>query len=203
MKQKVISFLRVSTDAQDTARQKADVARVIAANNLEVLRTLELIDVSGRKVMHNRDVRAVLRDLNCPYIAGIAISALDRLFRPNNYSDFSILDAFRETRKLIFSAKEGVLDPASDAGFMMSLMSGAQVGMEWRELRRRTVGGKAEKVRWDAMSTALPCCRVVWPMSASQTSRESRLIITGDTRSLTQAASAWRMTCSNQATTTV
>src|SRR4051812_47756620 len=104
MKLKVISFLRVSTDAQDTARQKADVARVIAANNLEVLRTLELVDVSGCKVINNRDVQTVLRDLKSPDIAGIAISALDRLFRPNNYSDFSILDSFRQTRKLIFSA---------------------------------------------------------------------------------------------------
>lgn len=145
MKRKVIAFLRVSTEAQDTERQKADVARVIAANHLDVLRTLELIDVSGRTVLQNRDVQAMLKDLKRADVAGIAVSALDRLFRPNNFSDFSILDSFREAHKLIFSAKEGVLDSTTDAGFMMSLMSGAQAGMEWRELRRRTMGGKAEK----------------------------------------------------------
>jgi DNA invertase Pin-like site-specific DNA recombinase len=141
----VIGLLRVSTDAQDLARQRTDVARVLASHSLDAARTIELDGVSGRRVQSDPQFQALVRDLARPDIAGVAISALDRLFRPDHYADFSILDHFRESRKLIFSAKEGVLDPASDAGFLMSLMSGAQAGMEWRELRRRSVQGKAEK----------------------------------------------------------
>jgi DNA invertase Pin-like site-specific DNA recombinase len=147
MKRRVISLLRVSTDAQDLARQRTDVARVIAAYGLEVVRTIELDGVSGRKVQADPQFRQLCADLRRIDITGVCISALDRLFRPDFYSDFSVLDFFRESKKLIFSSKEGVLDPASDSGFLMSLMSGAQAGMEWRELRRRTLQGKAEKRR--------------------------------------------------------
>jgi DNA invertase Pin-like site-specific DNA recombinase len=146
-KRKVIGLLRVSTDAQDTQRQRTDVQRVVAAHGLDVVRIAELDGVSGRYVQQDPQFQAIVRDLAKPDITGVAVSALDRLFRPDHYADFQILDHFRSHRKLIFSAKEGVLDPASDAGFMMSLMSGAQAGMEWRELRRRTMQGKEEKRR--------------------------------------------------------
>jgi DNA invertase Pin-like site-specific DNA recombinase len=141
---KIISLLRVSTDLQDLSRQRTDVRRVIAAHGLDVLRTVEVDGVSGRHVQQDPQFQAIFRDLQRADVAGVAISALDRLFRPEQYSDFCILDYFRANRKLIFSAKEGVLDPATDAGFLMSLMSGAQAGMEWRELRRRTMQGKEE-----------------------------------------------------------
>jgi DNA invertase Pin-like site-specific DNA recombinase len=144
IKRKVINLLRVSTDAQDLARQRTDVRLVATAHGLEVLRTLEVDGVSGRHVQQDPQFQAIFRDLQRPDVAGVSISALDRLFRPEQYGDFGILDHFRANRKLIFSAKEGVLDPATDAGFLMSLMSGAQAGMEWRELRRRTMQGKEE-----------------------------------------------------------
>lgn len=145
MRRRIICLLRVSTDAQDLQRQRTDVNRVVSAHELDIIRTAELDGVSGRHVQADPQFQSLVRDLQRPDVAGIAISALDRLFRPEHYGDFAILDYFKAAGKLIFSAKEGVLDPATDAGFLMSLMSGAQAGMEWRELRRRTIGGKAEK----------------------------------------------------------
>ena len=38
-----------------------------------------------------------------------------------------------------------MIDPASDMGFLTSLISGAFAGQEWRTLRQRTVSGKREK----------------------------------------------------------
>jgi DNA invertase Pin-like site-specific DNA recombinase len=142
---RVIGLLRVSTDAQDLARQRMDVQRVIASHGLQLIRTEEAGGVSGRHVQQDPQFQSIFKDLRRADVAGIAVSALDRLFRPDYYSDFAILDHFRANKKLIFSSKEGVLDPSSDAGFMMSLMSGAQAGMEWRELRRRTSQGKEVK----------------------------------------------------------
>jgi site-specific DNA recombinase len=139
---RVVEVLRVSTNVQDNQRQKADIERVKAAHSLVGDRTVELDGVSGRKVLANRDMQRVLADLRLPHIAGVAISALDRLFRMERYSDFGILDNFIDTGKMIFSAKEGPLDLATDAGLIISLMSGATGALEWRELRRRTVGGK-------------------------------------------------------------
>jgi DNA invertase Pin-like site-specific DNA recombinase len=142
MKRNVIEVLRASTDAQDLRRQAVDLERNRAAYGLTVARTVELEGVSGRKVLSNADMRRVLADLSDPAIDGISISALDRLFRMERYSDYSILDPFKDTGKMIWSAKEGALDLRTDAGLIISLMSGAQGALEWRELRRRTAGGK-------------------------------------------------------------
>jgi DNA invertase Pin-like site-specific DNA recombinase len=144
MNEKVINLLRVSTAKQDMKRQRTDVARVNAAHHHTVLRSVEIPDLSGRFVLADPDVQQVLRDLERPDVGGVCISALDRLFRPDNFGDFAILDYFRKSKKRIWSAKEGMLDPSSDSGFMMAMMGGCQAGMEWRELRRRTLQGKEE-----------------------------------------------------------
>jgi site-specific DNA recombinase len=137
-----IAILRVSTDQQDVARQRVDIERLERAHSLTIVRTVELDGVSGRKVRENADMLRVLADLRRPDIAGVAVSALDRLFRLDKFADFGILDNFKDTHKTIWSAKEGALDLGTDAGLILSLMSGAQSGLEWRELRRRTSQGK-------------------------------------------------------------
>jgi DNA invertase Pin-like site-specific DNA recombinase len=139
---RAIAILRVSTDAQDTDRQKTDIERVERAHSLTIERVVELDGVSGRKVRENDHMKRVLADLNRPDIAGVVVSALDRLFRLDKFADFGILDNFKDTGKMIYSAKEGALDLRTDAGLILSLMSGAQSGLEWRELRRRTTQGK-------------------------------------------------------------
>ena len=142
IKKRAIGILRVSTDSQDCERQRTDLDRNKAAYDLQIVRTLELEGVSGRKVLSHREVQRVLSDLQRPDVDGVSISALDRLFRLDKFSDFAILDPFRETGKMIWSAKEGALDLRTDSGLIISLMSGAQSGLEWRELRRRTAGGR-------------------------------------------------------------
>jgi site-specific DNA recombinase len=139
---RAIAILRVSTDAQDTDRQKTDIERVERAHSLSIERTVPLDGVSGRKVRENADMLRVLADLKRPDIDGVVVSALDRLFRLDKFADFGILDHFKDTGKTIWSAKEGALDLRTDAGLILSLMSGAQSGLEWRELRRRTTQGK-------------------------------------------------------------
>jgi DNA invertase Pin-like site-specific DNA recombinase len=140
----LIGVIRVSTDKQDLARQRTDLERIQLSYPVKFLRIEEISDVSGRHVMSDPQIQGILRDMEQSRADGIGISALDRLFRPDRYESFAILDIFRDHNKLIYSAKEGLLDPSSDAGFIMSLMSGAQAGMEWRELRRRTMQGKEE-----------------------------------------------------------
>jgi DNA invertase Pin-like site-specific DNA recombinase len=142
IERKVIELKRVSTDAQDVARQDADLERNRIAFGLTVERTVPLEGVSGRKVRKHDEMKQILADLKRPDIAGVSMSALDRLFRMERFADSGILDDFVDTGKLIFSAKEGLLDLRTDAGLIMALMSGAQGALEWRELRRRTTQGK-------------------------------------------------------------
>jgi DNA invertase Pin-like site-specific DNA recombinase len=141
-KKRAIEVERVSTDSQDCSRQRQDLDRNKAVFSLEIDRTLTLQGVSGRKVLSNREVQRVLADLKRPDVDGVSISALDRLFRLDKFSDFAILDPFKETGKMIWSTKEGALDLRTNAGLIISLMSGAQGGLEWRELERRTCAGK-------------------------------------------------------------
>jgi DNA invertase Pin-like site-specific DNA recombinase len=142
---KVFVMLRCSTSAQDLDRQKTDVERMRQTHALQIEYALPLEDVSGREVLQHPDVLRALGDLKRPDIAGGLVPALDRLFRPDDFEDFRILDFFRRSKKLIFSAKEGVIDPSTDIGFQICLMSGAMAGMEWRTLRQRTLDGKRDK----------------------------------------------------------
>jgi DNA invertase Pin-like site-specific DNA recombinase len=144
MSKRVIELLRVSTDAQDVQRQRADLARLAKRFGLETVRTLELVGVSGTATLSNADMQRLLEDLKLPGVDGVAVSALDRLFRPKRYAQFAILDHFADTGKMIWSAREGVVDPASDSGFDVGVGAGARAGAEWRELRRRTMQGKEE-----------------------------------------------------------
>ena len=144
----VIALLRVSTDAQDVARQRADLERIKTKFGISVSRVLELVGVSGTATLEDSQVQQVLTDLQLQEIDGIALSALDRLFRPGKrYGQFSILDRFVDQRKRIWSMREGLIDPATDEGYDKCISAGGRAGAEWRELIRRTHDGRIEHLR--------------------------------------------------------
>jgi DNA invertase Pin-like site-specific DNA recombinase len=143
MTRKIIALLRVSTDAQDTARQRADMGRLTARFDLDIVRSLELHGVSGTATLDDEQVQQVLADLSRADVDGIGVSALDRLFRPGKrYGQFSILDRFVDEAKTIWSVREGFIDPSTDEGYDKCISAGGRAGAEWRELRRRTLDGK-------------------------------------------------------------
>lgn len=144
---RVIALMRVSTDAQDLARQRADVERLKKKFGLVVARTVELHGVSGTETFDHQEIRSVLNDLKLPGIDGIGISSLDRLFRPGyDYRQFGILQPFVDQQKLIWSVREGEIDPRSDEGYEKCVSAAGRAGSELREMRRRSVGGKLIKL---------------------------------------------------------
>lgn len=148
MTNNVISLLRVSTDAQDVARQTADLERMKTKFGLTVARVLELVGVSGTATLEDSQVQQILKDLELPAIDGIAVSALDRLFRPGKrYGQFAILDRFVDEHKKIWSIREGLIDPSTDEGYDKCISAGGRAGAEWRELIRRTHDGRIEHLR--------------------------------------------------------
>jgi DNA invertase Pin-like site-specific DNA recombinase len=66
MKRRAIAVLRVSTDQQDSERQRQDVQRVADGHGLTIARWVELEGVSGRTVLKNADMNRVLNDLKRP-----------------------------------------------------------------------------------------------------------------------------------------
>jgi DNA invertase Pin-like site-specific DNA recombinase len=142
---RVISLLHVSTDAQDVARQRTDIERLKRAYNLEVIRTLELVGVSGTATLTNEQVQQVLRDVQQPGVAGVAASAVDRVFRPKRGGDCAILDAFQDARKALWTVRDGYIEPWTDEGWERAMAAAVRAGSEWREIRRRSMDGKEEK----------------------------------------------------------
>lgn len=69
----------------------------------------------------------MLADLQRPDVDGIAVSALDRLFRPGKrYGQFAILDRFCDEGKAIWSARKGFIDPDTDEGYDKCISAGAR-----------------------------------------------------------------------------
>jgi len=66
MKKRIIALLRVSTDAQDVARQRADLERLKAKFGLSVNRVLELVGVSRTATLDNAQIQQLLADLERP-----------------------------------------------------------------------------------------------------------------------------------------
>jgi hypothetical protein len=137
----VIEFKRVSTDRQDKARQDFDLADNRARFNLNVLRTIS-IKVSGTKVLTNEDVQCMMAELSHPGVDGISTSAIDRIFRPKDYEGVLMLQYFHANKKVIVSTKEGYVEPWTDPGWDICMGAAQKAGSEWREIKRRTSGGR-------------------------------------------------------------
>jgi DNA invertase Pin-like site-specific DNA recombinase len=144
-KKKAIGIIRVSTKKQDMARQIADLHRLAKKYDLEIVEIIEFEGLSGRKVRNNAKFLQFLNGLaQRPDVAGIVLSAIDRFFRTDRYSDTSVFEPLVDHKKMIWSVVEGDVEPWTDAGFTTCMGAALTSGKEWRELRRRTVDGKRE-----------------------------------------------------------
>ena len=93
----LIALLRVSTDLQDVQRQRSDIERLKQKFGIKIRRTLELVGLSGTATLDDEQVQQVLADLKKTGVGGIAVSSLDRLFRPGKrFGQFAILDYFMD-----------------------------------------------------------------------------------------------------------
>jgi DNA invertase Pin-like site-specific DNA recombinase len=142
---RAIGLVRVSTDAQDVARQRSDLKRLERQYGLTIIRTLELVGISGTATLSHADVQQVLREVQQPGTDGLACSAVDRLFRPRRGSDFAILNPFQDERKPLWTVRDGLLELWTDEGWERAMNAGTRAGSELREIRRRCMDGKAEK----------------------------------------------------------
>ncbi len=140
-----IALLRVSSNAQDNAQQQTDIARLQKKFDLEIGETIKLDGVSGRKVLQDPRFQRILDDLRRRAdVDGICVSAIDRYFRTDKYSDTGIFQPLADARKLIWSKAEGEVEPWTPEGFSICMTAALKSGAEWRTLRDRTMDGKEE-----------------------------------------------------------
>jgi DNA invertase Pin-like site-specific DNA recombinase len=143
----VISLLRVSTAEQATEgrsgieRQRQINSDGARFHRVRIIREIEAVDVSGRHVKFDPDFQKLFHDLRTSPIRGVIVSEQSRIFRPENFSDFAILEEFRANHKLIYTP-QSVIDPNTDEGWMSLIMNGMMSGQELRRIRERMVSGK-------------------------------------------------------------
>lgn len=149
---KAIEFLRVSTQEQaddDRAglpRQREANARTIIKHKLEIVETIELKDVSGTSVLLTPEMNKLLSLIKGDHISGVVVADLDRLFRPNNFEDFALLQRFIESNTKIYTS-DTIIDLRTQSGFIMGGIQAIISGNELTQIKKRMLEAKEIKRR--------------------------------------------------------
>ena len=147
MSKKVIELIRVSTEGQasnDRAgipAQRAGNLRTAAQYGLEIIKTIEITDVSGTAVLRSRGMQELLRLIESAEIHGVVAKEFSRLMRPENFADYAILQHFIETTTVLY-LPDGPLDFASEPGRLLGGIRALIAGQERREMLRRLQDAK-------------------------------------------------------------
>ena len=147
MTKRALELIRVSTEGQAAddrggipAQREAN-RRTAAANGLQIVRTFEIADVSGAKILACPEMQELLRLIEAPEICGVVTREFSRLMRPEDLSDFAILQRFAETKTLLY-LPDGVVDLGNKSGRLFGVLRAAMAGHEREEIRERMNGGK-------------------------------------------------------------
>jgi len=144
---KAIALIRVSTESQaadDRAgipAQRAAIQRIAQQYQLEIVRTIELTDVSGTAVLRAPEMQELLRLIESPEIHGVIAREFSRLMRPERFEDFVLLQGFADTQTVLY-LPDGPLDLASKSGSLMGGLRALMAGFERREILDRMNGAK-------------------------------------------------------------
>lgn len=152
MSRKVIELIRVSTESQageDRAgipAQHSANQRTAAQHGLQIIRTIQLSDVSGAAVLRTPEMQELLQLIESPDIHGVVTKEFSRLMRPENFSDYALLQAFVDTKTILY-LPDGPIDLGSKSGRLMGTIRAAIAGLERTEILERSWLAKEEKRR--------------------------------------------------------
>jgi DNA invertase Pin-like site-specific DNA recombinase len=152
MTKDVIELIRVSTEGQ-AAEDRAGIPSQRAANrktatqyDLNILRSIEMTDVSGAAVLRAPEIQELLRLIESPQIHGVLTKEFSRLMRPENFSDYVLLQALADTNTVLY-LPEGPIDLSSKSGRLLGTVRAAIAGLERSETLERMWLAKEEKRR--------------------------------------------------------
>jgi DNA invertase Pin-like site-specific DNA recombinase len=149
---KVIQLIRVSTDRQAASdrasipAQRAVNQRTCGQNGLEIVRSIELADVSGACVLLTPEIQELIQLMRSPDVHGVVAREFSRLMRPENFEDFALLQVFVDTKTILY-LPEGPIDLSNKNGRLMGTIRAAIAGMERTEILERIWTAKEEKRR--------------------------------------------------------
>ena len=159
---RAIELIRVSTEAQaaeDRASipaQRAINQRTAKAYGLTIVRSIEMSDVSGAAVLLAPEIKELLTLMNDPEIHAVVAREFSRLMRPENFSDYALLQAFADSQTVLY-LPEGPIDFSSKTGRLMGTIRAAIAGMERTEILERIWSAKEEKRRSGGFAQSRNC----------------------------------------------
>ncbi len=128
----------------------------IKRKNLDCLRIYEISDLSGTRVRHHPDIQEILRLVATKVVTGLVVADLDRLFRPDEPTDYAILQNFKDTGAIIYSG-DTEYDLGSKDGMLFSGIRSAISAWELGLMKERQKGACEAKRRMGHCPTnALP-----------------------------------------------
>ncbi|MBZ5644540.1 MAG: recombinase family protein [Acidobacteriia bacterium] len=152
MRKRVIELVRVSTESQ-AGKDRAGIPAQKEANrqtairyDLEIVRTIEISDVSGAAVLRSPEMQNLLKLIESSEVHGVVAKEFSRLMRPENFADFALLQSFADTDTVLY-LPEGPIDFSSKSGRLFGTLRAAMAGAEKVEIAERVWGAKEEKRR--------------------------------------------------------
>lgn len=144
---RAIELIRVSTESQ-AAEDKAGIPAQRAINRttarrhgLKIVRSIEIVDVSGALVLKSPQMQECLQLMESPEIHGVIAKEFSRLIRPENFEDFALLQVFVNTRTILY-LPDGPIDLATKSGRLLGTIRAAIAGLERQEIRERMMDAK-------------------------------------------------------------
>jgi DNA invertase Pin-like site-specific DNA recombinase len=110
--------------------------RTALAFGLTIVRSIEMSDVSGAAVLLAPEIDELVSLMKDPEVHGVVTREFSRLMRPENFSDFALLQVFADTNTILY-LPEGPIDFASDGGRMVGTMRAVMAGIERTDIRKR------------------------------------------------------------------
>ncbi|MBZ5700238.1 MAG: recombinase family protein [Acidobacteriia bacterium] len=159
---KVIELIRVSTEGQardDRASipaQRTINRRTAEAYGLEIVRTIELVNVSGAAVLRTPEMQTLLKLIESPDIRGVVVREFSRVMRPDNFGDYVLFQAFQDTGTVLY-LPDGPLDLNSKTGKLVAGLRAIIAGNELSEIRERVWAAKEEKRRSGKLAQSAVC----------------------------------------------
>jgi site-specific DNA recombinase len=142
MSKHVIELIRVSTEGQaadDRAgipAQREANRRTVERYGLEVVRKIEMVDVSGSRVLSAPEMKELFALMESPEIHGVVAKEFSRVMRPEDLSDFAILQRFIETQTILY-LPDGPVDFSNKSGRLFGGIRALMAGFERSEILER------------------------------------------------------------------
>ena len=130
--------MKTARESLPSERPTAERAR---AYGLNIVRTIEIVDVSGAAVLSSPEMQELLRLMESPDIHGVVTKEFSRLMRPEKFTDYALLQAVHRTQ-LCSTSRTDRSTLASKSGRLLGTVRAAMAGMERQEIVEPNAGRK-------------------------------------------------------------